>query len=113
MIDAKLALAAKSGLTGAAYYTREIEGKGLHAFRSKADGKPKKAPLSKDELRKEALAFLDMAYAQQKQAQASRDDSEPDPNATFAVDIADAVAAGQFHGPSTAAVTIVEAWDYG
>ncbi len=39
IIDQKLELAKKSGLQGAAYYQQEIEGKGLHEFRSKADAR--------------------------------------------------------------------------
>jgi hypothetical protein len=114
VIDAKLALADKSGLSGAAYYNQEIAGKGLRTFRSKADANPKKTkPLTADELRKEALDFLDLAYAQQKQQQAATAARTHDPNAVFAVDIHNAVAAGQVEGPPGAAVTIVEAWDYG
>jgi len=39
VIDQKLALADKAGLSGAAYYQQEIEGKGLHTFRSKLDAR--------------------------------------------------------------------------
>jgi hypothetical protein len=70
--------------------------------------------------RKEALDFLDMAYEQnkqqieqqKKQAQ-QRELNEPAPDATFAVDIAPDLKAGQVEGPNTALVTIVEAWDFG
>jgi len=63
--------------------------------------------------RQEALDFLDMAYKQQKRQQEAKEASEPDPDAVFAVDISDAVKAGQAEGPSDALVTIVEAWDFG
>lgn len=62
--------------------------------------------------REEALAFLDMAYAQQKRQQDAKDASEPDDNAVFAVDITAPLRAGQVEGPSSAMVTIVEAWDF-
>jgi ABC-type phosphate transport system substrate-binding protein len=62
--------------------------------------------------REEALGFLEMAYAQQKQQQEAQEANEPDPNAVFAVDISKAVAAGQVDGPTSAMVTIVEAWDF-
>ena len=62
--------------------------------------------------REEALGFLEMAYAQQKQQQEAQEANEPDPNAVFAVDISKALAAGQVDGPTSAMVTIVEAWDF-
>lgn len=62
--------------------------------------------------REEALAFLDMAWAQQKRQMEQQEANEPDPNAVFAVDISKAVAAGQTEGPANALVTIVEAWDF-
>jgi protein-disulfide isomerase len=41
IIDEKLAIAEKSGVSGAEYYEKEIMGKGVHQFRSKKDaGKP-------------------------------------------------------------------------
>jgi hypothetical protein len=63
--------------------------------------------------RKEALDFLEAAYAQNKQAMEMREAKEPSPDATFAVDIAPDLKAGQVEGPNTALVTIVEAWDFG
>jgi hypothetical protein len=62
--------------------------------------------------REEALQFLEMAYAQQKQQQEAKEASEPDPNAIFAVDISGAVKNNQTEGPSNAIITIVEAWDF-
>jgi hypothetical protein len=62
--------------------------------------------------REEALAFLEMAYAQQKRQEDQKASQEPDPNAVFAVDISQAVAAGQVEGPNSAIITIVEAWDF-
>jgi hypothetical protein len=64
----------------------------------------------------EALDFLGKVYEQQKaqqKAQADRAQREdPDPEAVFAVDIAPDVKLGEVEGPSTALVTIVEAWDF-
>jgi len=37
IIDEKLAIAEKSGVSGAEYYDKEIMGKGVHQFRSKRD----------------------------------------------------------------------------
>jgi hypothetical protein len=62
--------------------------------------------------REEALGFLEMAYAQQKKQQEAQEAQEPDPDAVFAVDISKALAAGQYDGPSSAMVTIIEAWDF-
>jgi hypothetical protein len=60
----------------------------------------------------EALDFLGKVYAQQKQQQQAQQQSEPAPDATFAVDISQNVKAGLVEGPAGAAVTIVEAWDF-
>ena len=61
----------------------------------------------------EALDFLQKVYNQQKQQQQAQEDSEPDPNAVFAVDIAQNIKGGLVEGPATGApVTIVEAWDF-
>jgi hypothetical protein len=61
----------------------------------------------------EALDFLQNIYNQQKQQQRAQEDSEPDPNAQFAVDIAQNIKGGLVEGPATGApVTIVEAWDF-
>lgn len=49
---------------------------------------------------------------QEKQQQAARAASEPDPNAVFAVDIVPDLKLGQVDGPPTACVTLVEAWDF-
>ena len=60
----------------------------------------------------EALDFLGKVYAQQKAQQDQQENSEPAPDAVFAVDIAPDVKAGQVEGSSSALVTIVEAWDF-
>lgn len=61
----------------------------------------------------EALDFLQKVYDQQKQAQRQQEQSEPDPNAMFAVDITPNIQGGLVEGPATGApVTIVEAWDF-
>ena len=60
----------------------------------------------------EALDFLQKVYAQQKQQQDAEERDEPAPDATFAVDIANDVKAGQVEGPASAPVTIVEAFDF-
>jgi hypothetical protein len=60
----------------------------------------------------EALDFLNKVYAQQKAQQQAQEAEEPDPEAVFAVNIADDLQAGQVEGPMGAAVTIVEAWDF-
>ena len=62
--------------------------------------------------REEALGFLEMAYAQQKQQQDQQEAQEPDDAAVFAVDISKALAANQSEGPNSALVTIIEAWDF-
>jgi hypothetical protein len=61
---------------------------------------------------KEALEFLQKVYNGQKQQQQAQDDQEPDPNAQFAVDITPDIKGGQVEGPSSACVTVVEAWDF-
>ena len=58
------------------------------------------------------LEWLHGIYAQQKQQQEAQAANEPDPNATFAVDIAPDLKAGQVEGPANACVTLVEAWDF-
>ena len=60
----------------------------------------------------EALDFLGKVYAQQKQQEKQKAREEHDPNATFAVNIEQNIKSGFFEGPSTAMVTIVEAWDF-
>jgi protein-disulfide isomerase len=60
----------------------------------------------------DALAFLQQVYEQQVAARQGEDDREPAPGAIFAVPVADAVAAGQVHGPASAPVTIVKAFDF-
>ncbi|MBS1120599.1 MAG: hypothetical protein H6Q90_2827 [Deltaproteobacteria bacterium] len=85
----------------------------------KPDG-PDAAPLAERMRRVEAtivkyqdaLEFLNKVYAQQKAQQDQQEASEPDPTATFAVDIAGPLKAGQVEGPNSAIITIVEAWDY-
>ncbi len=60
----------------------------------------------------EALDFLGKVYAQQKQQQQQKTAEEHDPNATFAVNIEQNIKSGLVEGPSTAMVTIIEAWDF-
>ena len=60
----------------------------------------------------EALDFLNKVYEQQKAQQQARETDEPDPDAMFAVNIADDIKAGQVEGSPQALVTIVEAWDF-
>ena len=61
----------------------------------------------------EALDFLQKVYGQQKQQQQAQEDSEPAPDAMFAVDVKPSVEANLVEGPATGAqVTIVEAWDF-
>jgi hypothetical protein len=70
------------------------------------------ARVAKLEKYSEALEFLQKVYDQQKQQQAQQEDREPAPDAVFAVDIAQNIALGQIEGPTQAAVTIIEAWDF-
>ena len=60
----------------------------------------------------EALEFLRKVYAQQKAQQKAQEAEEPAEDAMFAVNIADAVKAGQVDGPASAPVTIVKAFDF-
>jgi hypothetical protein len=60
----------------------------------------------------EAFDFLAKVYGQQKQAQQQQERQEPAPDAVFAVDVAPNVKGGLVEGPSSALVTIVEAWDF-
>jgi outer membrane murein-binding lipoprotein Lpp len=61
----------------------------------------------------EAMEFLQKVYGQQKQQQQAQEDSEPAPDAMFAVDIKPNIEAGLVEGPATGAqVTIIEAWDF-
>jgi protein-disulfide isomerase len=62
--------------------------------------------------REEALAFLDEAFQQQKHAQEAEEAEQADPSAIFAVDISGPLKAGQVEGPSSAAVTIIKAFDF-
>jgi hypothetical protein len=55
--------------------------------------------------REEALTFLDTVWGAQKAREAAL-------NATYGVNIDEAVKAGQAEGPANALVTIVEAWDF-
>ena len=59
-----------------------------------------------------ALAFLQQVYTQQQHQAQADEDSEPAPDAVFAVDVAPDVAVGQVDGPNSAYVTIVEGWDF-
>lgn len=58
------------------------------------------------------LEWLNTYYQRQKAQQEAQEANEPDPNATFAVDIAPNLKAGMVEGPPTACVTLVEAWDF-
>jgi hypothetical protein len=64
----------------------------------------------------EALDFLGKVYEQQKAQQKAQQEraqrEDPDPDAVFAVDISSNVKLGTVEGPSSALVTIVEAWDF-
>jgi protein-disulfide isomerase len=60
-----------------------------------------------------ALEFLRKVYEQQQAQQQAQETDEPDPDAMFAVNIADDIKAGQVEGSPQALVTIVEAWDFG
>ena len=60
----------------------------------------------------EALDFLGKVYAQQKQQNQQKAREEHDPNAVFAVNIDQNIKSGLVEGPSTAMVTIIEAWDF-
>jgi protein-disulfide isomerase len=59
-----------------------------------------------------AMAFLNKVYDQQQAQQAAQEREEPAEDATFAVNVTDAINAGQVDGPPTAAVTIVKAFDF-
>src|SRR5260221_11852886 len=60
----------------------------------------------------EALDFLQKVYNQQKAQTEQQEREEPAEDAVFAVDIAPDIKGGQVDGPTTACVTIIEAWDF-
>ena len=60
----------------------------------------------------EALEFLGKVYAQQKQQEQQQAAEEHDPDAMFAVNIAQDIKAGKVDGPATAAVTVIKAFDF-
>jgi len=60
----------------------------------------------------EAIEFLNKVYAQQKAQQQAQEREEPATDAMFAVNVSDAIKAGQVDGPPTAAVTIIKAFDF-
>lgn len=60
----------------------------------------------------EALDFLNKVYGQQKAQQQAQEREEPAEDAMFAVNVDDAIKAGQVDGPATAPVTIVKAFDF-
>jgi len=60
----------------------------------------------------EALDFLDKVYAQQKAQEEQQAREEPAPDAIFAVDITQDLAANQVEGAKDAPVTIVDAFDF-
>ncbi len=61
----------------------------------------------------EAMGFLNKVYGQQKAQQQAQEREDPAEDAMFAVDVTPDLKLGQVEGPSTALVTIVEAWDFG
>ncbi|HEY1557616.1 MAG TPA: hypothetical protein VGF94_22440 [Kofleriaceae bacterium] len=61
---------------------------------------------------REELEWIYPQYLKMKSQQDAEEQNEPDPNATFAVDIAPDLKMGQVEGPATACVTLVEAWDF-
>ncbi len=56
----------------------------------------------------EAMAFLNQAYAANKQQQQQQERSVPAPDAVFAIN----VNSNSFDGPAGAPVTVIEAWDF-
>jgi protein-disulfide isomerase len=60
----------------------------------------------------EAFDFLNKVYAQQKAQQTAQEREEPATDAMFAVNVTEAIKAGQVDGPPTAAVTIIKAFDF-
>ena len=60
----------------------------------------------------EAMDFLGKVYAQQKAQEDAQAREEAAPDAMFAVNVAEAVKAGQVEGPADAPVTIVKAFDF-
>jgi protein-disulfide isomerase len=60
----------------------------------------------------EALDFLGKVYAQQKQQQQQQAAEEHDPNAMFAVQIAEDIKFGKVDGPASAPVTVIKAFDF-
>lgn len=59
-----------------------------------------------------ALQMLDGFYQQQKQQEEAKLEQTADPEAIFAVEVANAVKAGQAEGPASAAVTVIKAFDF-
>src|SRR5262249_45056652 len=60
----------------------------------------------------EALEFLNKVYAEQKARAEQLEREEPDPDAVFAVDVAQDVKDGQVDGPPTALVTVIKCFDF-
>jgi protein-disulfide isomerase len=60
----------------------------------------------------ESLEFLNKVYAEQKAQADAREREEPDPDAIFAVDVAQDVREGAVDGPPTAVVTIIKCFDF-
>ncbi|MDB4962155.1 MAG: oxidoreductase [Myxococcales bacterium] len=60
----------------------------------------------------EALDFLGKVYGQQKQQQQQQAAEEHDPNAMFAVQVAEDIKFGKVDGPASAPVTVVKAFDF-
>ncbi len=60
----------------------------------------------------EALDFLGKIYAQQQQQEQAKAEEEHDPDAMFAVQIKQDIAAGKVDGPASAPVTVIKAFDF-
>jgi len=60
----------------------------------------------------DALEFLNKVYAQQKAQAEAEEREEADPEAMFAVDVAQNIKNGEVDGPATAAVTIIKCFDF-
>lgn len=60
----------------------------------------------------EAMGFLNSVYAQQKAQQQAQERETAADDAMFAVNVSDAIKAGQVDGPASAPVTIIKAFDF-
>ena len=89
----------------------KIDSKGEKAGGGSLEDRVKKLEADNQKYHDE-LEWLSGIYKQQAAKQQQEEENEPDPNATFAVDIAPDLKLGQVEGPPTACVTLVEAWDF-